>query len=93
VEELVSEAARTGDQRLSARATRKFQRLFVACVDTAAKELIHATLEKFASINESLGVEEKLQSKAFILSPERVSFHEFFYEEVIATTPPLSALQ
>jgi hypothetical protein len=71
LEELVSEAGSSGDGRLSARSSRKFQRLFIACVDTAAKELIHVALEKLGSLQESVVGEEKEQS--LIFSPERIS--------------------
>jgi hypothetical protein len=47
VQELVMDAGKSGDGTITPRAQRKLQRLIIACVDIAAKELIQSTLEKY----------------------------------------------
>ena len=48
IKELVGGAGKNGDGVISQRANRKLQRMMTACVDVAAKDLLHAALEKYA---------------------------------------------
>jgi hypothetical protein len=77
VQELVTGAVKTGEDRISLRSARNFHRLLLSCVDVAAKELLHASLEKYANQKDSIveGKEmlsaEKLSSSstARVVSP------------------------
>jgi hypothetical protein len=69
VEELVTDAAKNGESNITKRVKRKLQRLIVACVDEAAKDLLHAALDKFALQHDPYSM---MDGKA-MLSPDKVS--------------------
>jgi hypothetical protein len=48
IQELAIEAGESGNGKLNGRALRTLQRLITSCVDAAAKELLHAVMEKYA---------------------------------------------
>jgi hypothetical protein len=79
IKELISEAASTGEAKITARANRKLQRMMMTCVDVAAKDLLHAALEKFAVQNEKYCN----KSEETMMSPERVM------SSTIVVTPPI----
>jgi hypothetical protein len=66
---VVATAGTTGHGKISMRSARKLHRMMLACVDVAAKELLHAALEKYASQKEVFADEEK--QTASLVSPER----------------------
>jgi hypothetical protein len=90
IHELVSEAGKTGNQSISERSARKLERLMLACVDTAAKELVHAVVEKFASVQERSMGGDQLQSKA-LFSPTRVSSTATM-DETVVVSPATTAI-
>jgi hypothetical protein len=67
VQELVTAAGANGDGRLSQRSTRRLHRMILCCVDTAAKELLHASLEKY--VNEK---DNYVAGYKSLVSPERI---------------------
>jgi hypothetical protein len=69
VQELITEAVANGDGSLSERTTRRLQRMILCCVDIAAKELLQASLEKYASEKESFVAKSE---QSLIMSPEKV---------------------
>jgi hypothetical protein len=78
VQELVSEAVKAGDERISLRSSRKLHRLLVSWVDTAAKELLQTTLERYANEKDCFvagaGLKEqqspdKISSTATVVTP------------------------
>jgi hypothetical protein len=68
VQELVMSAGSSGDGKMSQRSTRRLRRLILCCVDLAAKDLLHASLEKYANEKDTF----VSTNKAFV-SPERIS--------------------
>lgn len=68
VADLVMGAGRTGDGKISLRSGRKLKRLIQACVDVAAKELLHSLMEKYAVYQHNV-VEGK--QEALMQSPEK----------------------
>jgi hypothetical protein len=72
VQELVLDAGKSGERNISPRAQRKLQRLILACVDVAAKELLYTVLEKY-SVGKEMGLEELGNPKgSSLMSPERI---------------------
>jgi hypothetical protein len=69
VTDLVATAGRTGEGEFSPRAKRNLQRMILACVDVAAKELLHSALDKYA-LQKDYNVQEK-QTTAELTSPDR----------------------
>jgi hypothetical protein len=67
VQELVKDAGKSGDLSMSLRCERKLHRLISACVDVAAKEILHAALEKYANEKDTV-----LPLKHSSSSPEKV---------------------
>jgi hypothetical protein len=86
VKELVSTARRTGDGKISQRSARQLQRLIGACVDVAAKELLHSALEKYALQKNSCVFEgtQSESSSLMLTSPDKASSAAV---ETIAVTP------
>jgi hypothetical protein len=72
VQELVYDAGITGERNITARAGQKLQRLILACVDVAAKELLHSALAKY-TLGKEMGFESTANAKQQILSPERIA--------------------
>lgn len=65
VQELVATAVEIGDDKISARSSRKLHRLVLLCVDYAAKELLASALEKYANAKET--------SETTFMSPDKVA--------------------
>jgi hypothetical protein len=66
------DAGISGERDITARGGRKLQRLILACVDAAAKELLQGTLEKYA-LGKEMGFESTANAKQMIMSPERTA--------------------
>jgi hypothetical protein len=71
VQDLVMDAGKSGDGTISPRAGRKLQRLILACVDIAAKELLQAVLEKYA-LGKEMGMATPMNPKELLMSLERI---------------------
>jgi phage terminase small subunit len=69
IQELVGDAAKNGDASMSPRVSRKLERMMVAYVDVAAKDILHSALEKFAAQNEKYACE--IMDAKVIVSPEK----------------------
>jgi hypothetical protein len=70
VQELVIAAGRSGEGKMSARAKSYLHRLINSCIDMAAKELMHAIIEKYASEPDIVVVDEEEGTKfAAVVSP------------------------
>jgi hypothetical protein len=83
VQELVLDAARTGECNMSPRAERKLHRLILACVDVAAKELLYSAFAKY-SLGKEPGIHETANTKGILMSPERVWSQQ---EDQVLVTP------
>ena len=59
-----------GGEDLKDRDERKLKKLILACVDVAAKELLHSALEEYATGNEKGSTVESLDEGTLLLSPE-----------------------
>jgi hypothetical protein len=71
IAKLVCEAGASGDGKISARSSRQLERLVVACVQEAAKDILHAALEKYAAFDKQSAIDyEPVKS---LQSPERVT--------------------
>jgi hypothetical protein len=68
VNELVVDAAKSGDGRISKRSHRQLQRLMNTCIDVAAKDLLHVVVERFAAKHVQEGKTE--MEEDFIMSPK-----------------------
>jgi hypothetical protein len=88
IEEIVNNAGNKGDGNISKRARRKLQRLMVACVDGAARDLLHSALEKFAAMQEDTYC---MDGKA-LLSPDRVMSTATFITPEAGLPPPLGSI-
>jgi hypothetical protein len=66
VQELVLDAGKTGESNISPRAERKLHRLILACVDTAAKELLYSALEKYSFAGKAGGLQEAANTKGVL---------------------------
>jgi hypothetical protein len=87
VQELVLDAGKTGESNISPRAERKLHRLILACVDTAAKDLLISALEKY-SFGKEGGLQEAGNTKEILLSPERVVSHQEQQEQFFGLVTP-----
>ena len=75
IQELVSEAAQSGNVEIDNRTLRKLQRLITSSVDVAAKELLHSFIEKYekyAAEQYKDDVVEVTKKQAVLLSPPPV---------------------
>jgi hypothetical protein len=90
IEELVNEAANNGERNITKRVKRHLLRLMGACVDTAAKDLLHTALEKFALQNDPYN--NMMDGKA-LMSPEKVMSATATVQQVtpvgIEASPPV----
>jgi hypothetical protein len=87
VKELIAGAVKSGDEKISPRSLRKLHRLFVCCVDIAAKELLQASLEQYANEKEECLVADKT-----LLSPERVSSSSVAAGTVVTPSDVITAI-
>jgi hypothetical protein len=73
VQELVIAARRSGEGKMSAMANNYLHRLINSCIDMAAKELMHAIIEKYASEQDIVVFDEEERTKfAAVVSPAPV---------------------
>ena len=72
IHELAIEAVASGSAKISPRPLRTLQRLITTCVDVAAKELLHALIEKYVIEQDNVD-EEKKQSALVSPPPDQVS--------------------
>jgi hypothetical protein len=68
VQELVMDAAKFGDGKISSRCERKLQRLMSTCIDSEAKQLLHSAIEKYVLCVKEMQMEED----ELIASPEKI---------------------
>jgi hypothetical protein len=70
VQDVVMGAGGSCNGKMSLRSTRRLKPLITCCVDIAAKELLHSSLEKHAMEKECFG---PANSKAILVSPDKIS--------------------
>ena len=90
IQELLVAAAEAGPSvngKISARASRTLHRLITSCVDVAAKELLHAMIEKYAiEQQENVICEEGKQGEVSLL-PDPVVSSRLLTDEVVVVAP------
>jgi hypothetical protein len=71
IAKLVYKAGASGDGKISARSARQLECLVVACVQEAAKDILHAALEKYAAFDKQSAID--YEPAKSLQSPERVT--------------------